>query len=43
MRGFWMLFMPDVSWTALVSGGFAGIWAVLRTGLVSRALRRLGS
>jgi CubicO group peptidase (beta-lactamase class C family) len=43
MRGFWMLFMPDVSWTALVSGGFAGIWAVLRTGLVSRALRRLES
>ncbi len=38
MRGFWMLFMPDVSWTAIVSGGFAGMWAFVRTGLMSRAL-----
>lgn len=34
------LFMPDLAWTARISGSFAGIWAVLRTGLVLRALRK---
>lgn len=33
------LYMPDLSWVARISGGFAGIWAFLRTGLVLGALR----
>jgi CubicO group peptidase (beta-lactamase class C family) len=33
------LFMPDLAWTARTSGGFAGVWAVLRTGLILRTLR----
>jgi hypothetical protein len=40
MRGFWKLFMPDFSWIAMVCGGFAGIWAFLRTGLILRTLRK---
>jgi CubicO group peptidase (beta-lactamase class C family) len=39
-RGFWMLFMPDFAWIAIICGGFAGIWTFLRTGLVLRALRK---
>jgi CubicO group peptidase (beta-lactamase class C family) len=30
------LFMPDVAWIARISGGFAGIWAFLRTVLLLR-------
>jgi CubicO group peptidase (beta-lactamase class C family) len=37
---FMNLFMPDLAWIARISGGFAGIWAFLRTGLI---LRTLGS
>ncbi|MGB8645444.1 MAG: serine hydrolase domain-containing protein [Anaerolineae bacterium] len=33
------LYLPDVSWTALICGGLAGIWSLLRTGLILRALR----
>ncbi len=33
------LYMPDLSWIARISGGFAATWAVLRTGLMLRALR----
>lgn len=39
MRGWISLFMPDFSWIARVCGGFAVIWAPLRTGLVLRAMR----
>ncbi len=35
------LFMPDLAWIARISGGSAGIWAILRTGLILRALRRV--
>ncbi len=35
--GFMRLFAPDVTATALLSGGIAGLWAILRTGLVVRA------
>jgi len=35
-----LLFMPDVSWVALVCGSFALAWMVLRTGLVLRTLRK---
>ena len=28
------LFMPDLAWTVRISGGFAGLWAILRTGLI---------
>jgi CubicO group peptidase (beta-lactamase class C family) len=38
IRGFLMLFAPDFSWIALISGGFASIWIFLRTGLILRAL-----
>jgi CubicO group peptidase (beta-lactamase class C family) len=35
-----VLFMPDVSWTALVCGSFALAWMVVRTGLVLLTLRQ---
>ena len=41
MRGWIRLFMPDFAWIAWISGGFAWIWAILRTGLVLRAMRRI--
>jgi CubicO group peptidase (beta-lactamase class C family) len=34
--GYLRLFMPDVYWTALISGGFAGISVLLRIGLILR-------
>ena len=37
MIRFFHLFMPDIAWTARISGGFGGIWAVVRTGLILRA------
>jgi CubicO group peptidase (beta-lactamase class C family) len=40
VRGFWMLFMPDVSWIAMMCGSFALVWSFLRTGLVLRTLRK---
>lgn len=39
MRGFIKFFMPDFSWIAWICGGFAAIWAFLRTGLMLRAMR----
>jgi CubicO group peptidase (beta-lactamase class C family) len=33
------LYMPDLAWIARVSGGFAGVWAFLRTGLFLQVLR----
>jgi hypothetical protein len=33
-------FMPDISWIARISGGFAGIWAFLRTGLILHTLQK---
>jgi hypothetical protein len=35
---FMHLYMPDLSWIARISGGFAGIWAFLRTRLILHAL-----
>jgi CubicO group peptidase (beta-lactamase class C family) len=35
-----LLFMPDVTWIALVCGGFALVWMALRTGLVLWMLRK---
>ena len=32
------LYMPDFAWLARICGGFAAIWAVVRTGLVLRAM-----
>ncbi|MBN1120778.1 MAG: beta-lactamase family protein [Anaerolineae bacterium] len=40
MLEFLRLFTPDIAWIGLISGGFALIWGSLRTGLVTRALRR---
>lgn len=34
------LFMPDMAWVARFSGGFAAVWATLRTGLMLRVLRK---
>ena len=34
------LCMPDLAWTARTSGGFAGAWALLRSGLIVQALRK---
>jgi CubicO group peptidase (beta-lactamase class C family) len=35
------LFMPDLAWIARISGGFALVWSLMRTGLILRSL--LGS
>ena len=40
MLGFVQLFMPDIALIARISGSFAGIWAILRTGLMLRTLRK---
>jgi CubicO group peptidase (beta-lactamase class C family) len=34
------LFMPDIAWIARISGGFASVWAFLRTGLMLQTLRK---
>ena len=34
------LYNPDVSWIARICGAFAGIWAILRTGLMLGTLRK---
>jgi len=39
IRGFVWLFMPDVSWIALISGSFAALWIFVRTGLILWTLR----
>jgi CubicO group peptidase (beta-lactamase class C family) len=39
MFGFFRLFLPDLSWLVLLCGGFAGVWACVRSGLVLKALR----
>ena len=33
------LYMPDLSWILRIGGGFAGLWAILRTGLILRTRR----
>jgi hypothetical protein len=40
MLGFMLLFLQDFTWIALICGGFAGIWAFLRTGLLLRSMRK---
>ena len=40
MFGFTKFFMPDVAWVALIVGGFAGIWSILRTGLILKASKK---
>jgi CubicO group peptidase (beta-lactamase class C family) len=39
LLGFMRLFMPDLTWLALIGGGFAAVWSILRTGLILRTLR----
>jgi hypothetical protein len=38
-----MLYMPDFSWIVLICGGFAAIWAFLRTRLILGTLRKPSS
>ncbi len=40
LRGFLLLFMPDLAWLAIISGGFALVWTFLRTSLIFRTLRK---
>ena len=40
LRGFLMLFVPDLSRLAVISGSFAFVWTFLRTGLILRTLQR---
>jgi CubicO group peptidase (beta-lactamase class C family) len=40
MFRFTRFFMPDVAWIAVIGGGCAGIWCVLRTGLILRGFRK---
>jgi hypothetical protein len=39
LLGFMRLYMPDLAWTIRISGGFAALWAAVRTGLIYRVLR----
>jgi hypothetical protein len=39
LLGFLHLYLPDLAWIIRISGGFAGLWAVLRAGLILRTLR----
>ena len=39
LRGFLLLFMPDLSWLAFISGGFGLVWTFLRTKLILGALQ----
>jgi CubicO group peptidase (beta-lactamase class C family) len=34
LKGFLLLYAPDISWLARICGSFAGIWICLRTGLI---------
>lgn len=43
VRGFLTLFLPDLSWLAMLSGGFALLWTFLRTGLIIHTTRHPGS
>lgn len=36
-----LLFQPDVAWVALISGVFAIVWGLLRTGIVILTLRQI--
>jgi hypothetical protein len=38
LLGYMDLYMPDFAWLARISGGFAASWAIVRTGLVLRAM-----
>ncbi len=38
---FWLLFMADLSWLALICGSFALVWTFVRTTLILRAARIL--
>ncbi len=40
LRGFLLLYAPDISWLARICGSFAGIWIFLRTGLILWTLRK---
>ena len=40
MLGFMLLFFADFSWLAIICGGFAALWAGLRTGLMLGAFRK---
>jgi CubicO group peptidase (beta-lactamase class C family) len=39
LLGYLDLFNPDLAWIARICGGFAGVWAFLRSGLILRAQR----
>jgi len=38
-RNYLKLFMPDYFWMAMICGSFAGLWAFLRTVLITKALK----
>jgi CubicO group peptidase (beta-lactamase class C family) len=40
LRGFLLLFAPDISWIARICGSFAGVWIFVRTGLILWTLRK---
>lgn len=40
MFRFWLFFMADLTWLALICGSFALVWTFLRTGLILRTLRK---
>ena len=38
---FWLFYLPDLSWLALICGGFAAVWICVRTSLILRASNTL--
>ena len=40
MFGFWLLYMADLTWLVLISGGFGLVWIFVRTSLILRILRQ---
>jgi CubicO group peptidase (beta-lactamase class C family) len=40
MFRFWLFFMADLTWLALICGSFALVWIFVRTGLILKTLRK---
>jgi CubicO group peptidase (beta-lactamase class C family) len=38
---FWLFYLPDLSWLALICGGFAAVWICVRTSLILQASNTL--
>ncbi len=41
VRGFLFLFLPDLSWLAVICGGFSLIWTFIRTRMIISVIRKI--